>query len=736
MCIPCKKKRKKQKATSEKAKSSDPVDLEEDCPYASSSSESSEVEEVEPKLISLTVIDATHIAGERHWAVRSDVNTVTVRAVTEPNDESAWNELDWTGASAVSPNKRDATVDIGIVKDVVVKAELDVEKQVTIEIYDLISNTCPLPGGKGYKSDDGTTRLKAVASPDVAKVWNLLVWGEGAPTAAKNECDVDLKPVGSREVSVKLGEREVKAPVKICQWPKLAIEEITFNSHTIYNDGVGEVKKKFDKKWKKGRKDPKAGRKAKSSQSPLCFTRHKKIKLSAKFKIDPAEKATEDENVKIEADLGFGKIEGTVAVSAGADEATLALTESSAKLPNVVGAEPAWEITWKSRDSADAAWREAGKSKHIRYEVLGKPKSKLYFTLLHISCDAAKGKSTADDLVAESFKPYAAATGTGKGFQRKGDDKRLSYYLNGWKTVNGFDAQTTEGLLGSADATGRCGGYATLLIHMWDMHGVASAQRWYIRARDKDYHNPNLRFIVKNCTFNAGTRVNSAYTHEGDPVKTEVVKIDGIAGHGQTNPQFDFGDHVVVKYGGKLYDPSYGVGPYDTDKLYLEDALCGLGVWPQMNFTHKTIPQHMPTECVPYADGFTEYTIILEPLEFCANEFDMTGAEVLLHGAFDIVNSSKTAILTPAVPSDVTPGMHVRIHLGSGNYMWKTMVDYFTLSDIAALHPKTEDEIFDHAKNAHVKALRTNKAGLKTNDTIVVAKDLDPDGWLVFGHDL
>lgn len=64
------------------------------------------------------------------------------------------------------------------------------------------------------------------------------------------------------------------------------------------------------------------------------------------------------------------------------------------------------------------------------------------------------------------------------------------------------------------------------------------------------------------------------------------------------------------------------------------------------------------------------------------------------------------------------------------------MVETVTLTDIAGKHPKTEDEIFDHAKNTRIKTLRTTKDKLETGDTVVVSKDMDPDCWLVVGHDL
>ncbi len=277
-------------------------------------------------------------------------------------------------------------------------------------------------------------------------------------------------------------------------------------------------------------------------------------------------------------------------------------------------------------------------------------------------------------------------------------------------------------------------GWAAFLQHMWNMHGVDSIQRWFIRATDKSLYNRALRFLVKNCEFNAeGTRAGSAYTHEGAISKMEVKKQNGIPGHGQDNPQFDFGDHVVVKYGGNLYDPSYGVGPYANDALYLEAALCGLGKGPSIPFFTKDKKQQIPTECVPYDKGFSEYTIVLNPLDIVAKSYRTNGAALMPYCVF--FDSTGSVRKYPKDKSEVTTGMWALVRTTTGFESWQ-MGKTMTLGDIALRHSKTEDEIFNHAKNAAVKLLRGNKGGLETGDTIVVPKDLDPNCWLVFGHDI
>jgi hypothetical protein len=264
---------------------------------------------------------------------------------------------------------------------------------------------------------------------------------------------------------------------------------------------------------------------------------------------------------------------------------------------------------------------------------------------------------------------------------------------------------------------------------MWAMHGITTTgRRWYIRADDPASHNADLRFLVKNCTFSLnGSAPTEAYTHDGTLAKNEVTKVNGIPGHGQDNPQFDFGDHVVVSYGGKYYDPSYGVGPYDNDQAYLTAALDGLGKHPKIEFQFLGIDQHIPRHCVPYAKGFAEHTIIKNPLDFYAKNFGVTGAALFSHCTF-VPARTKAA--------DVQPGDRVEVRQSGTVIDISIMGPAVSLADIAAKHSVTEDQIFDHLKNGPLKARRKNKAGLRTGDTVIVPTDLDPNCKPVIGHDI
>jgi hypothetical protein len=106
------------------------------------------------------------------------------------------------------------------------------------------------------------------------------------------------------------------------------------------------------------------------------------------------------------------------------------------------------------------------------YLTLKDPLMDVYFTLLDISCVAANGKASNDDLVSFSFVPFTTHTDDGNGFPRKGDGKLLSYYKTGVNTAADDTTWTPKGMLGSPEATGRCGGVGRVAeTHVEDSRG-------------------------------------------------------------------------------------------------------------------------------------------------------------------------------------------------------------------------------------------------------------------------
>jgi hypothetical protein len=693
------------------------------------------------KLVRLEVEDTHDLTGGHSWCVADAVKKVRVRAITEPNDKKAWAQLKWKGASPTGDNN-EALVNIKDTGDFVVEATLDAPQSVTIEVYDILKVDCPLPKKlsaskwKSYVSND-VTRMKVTTEPNEDRVWKHLTWSEGTPTASKNESDVVLNPKGDRTVKAFLDGKPAEGILHICQWPRLEIQEVTFGGgHKVLNDGVAEIGVAFDRKWIEGRADAAPNKPAADSQPPICFTRGKHVGLAAKFKV--AEFPTEDETVTVRGTGDFGEVQADIVVHAAGPPDDMPEVQSSGVLNDYVDCDDFWTIKWEYK-LQDGSWADANSTEHLLYLTLDDPLKDIYFTLLDMSCRNARWQDTEEDFADSSFNAFQGHNGDNNGIPRKGDGKLLSYYLTGYKTSGGNDAQTTAGILGSPQATGRCGGWSVMLLHMWKMHGINTAvQRWYIRDGAPAFHDDTKRFLVKNCDFTAVSDNVGRYSHKGKA----AIKLVGVPGQGKTNPQFDFGDHVVVKFNNKLYDPSYGLGPYDTDTEYLAAALDGLASMQTGEVTFKMAdtvhtPQFISNECVPYAAGFASYTIKRQTLQEIADLYGEAD-DILL-----ILDSALSMLRADA--NDVMPGdtVVVPVHIdgtfdiaAADGYSTSHTLVGVTFDTIAALHNVTKQAIFDDPANAALKLSRGTPAFVTWGDVVYVTPASAPGGDWVVGHDL
>lgn len=333
----------------------------------------------------------------------------------------------------------------------------------------------------------------------------------------------------------------------------VGVIQIDFTAnHVIEKDSLGDFS---SPEWLASR--------AAADQSPVCYVRNARVPLSAVLRVLRAPTGTEAVELRGRATVGTATLEWTCTVSvspSSVDVSTPSMT-SSAPLPNVVACYDPLTIAWEA-NAAGTGWIGAGTTTHLVYTVLGTPAGTVHWTLVDISCRAAQGETTEARVVTQSFVPF-----TSRALNRKRDGRGLTYW-----NPNTTTCTNTRLLLASADGSGQCGSWAELLVDMYKVHGITSADKVVVVVTVSAWQTSTQGFLVKNWQWNAGTQP-APWTHR---MGSDVVNQPGIPGQRNPEPPPAFFNHFIVTHGGKLYDPSYGGGPFNDQATWESGALDGL----------------------------------------------------------------------------------------------------------------------------------------------------------------
>jgi len=340
-------------------------------------------------------------------------------------------------------------------------------------------------------------------------------------------------------------------PVKV--HAALLLESVTFGgNHVVEQDTLGNF---APPEWLRGR----------SKQWPVCYTRAKPVKVTAKFTVVIHPTAAEDVRIKARLALGSSALEWNGSVHCGPSDHEVVTAEltSTGPLPNEVGCFDAAEVEFSAAPPGDS-FSSAGASRNVLYVTLGDPSgTPAYWTLLDISCRAAAGSTTAEGVVGKSFVPFTSRTLT-----RKRDGVGLTYWNPDTTT-----ATNTQQLLSSSDGSGQCGSWSEFLIDMYKVHGITSSDKVLIVRTVPDWLGSVAGFLVKNWEFSGSGSHAPPFTHK---MWTECIKKPGIPGQRNPDPPPAFFNHFIVRSFGKFYDPSYGAGPIADQTSWEVGAIDGL----------------------------------------------------------------------------------------------------------------------------------------------------------------
>ena len=249
-------------------------------------------------------------------------------------------------------------------------------------------------------------------------------------------------------------------------------------------------------------------------------------------------------------------------------------------------------------------WVDIGSSSNPVYVTYKQPVSSTpYHTVIHLGCKSANGmlaSSTSEELalVNMMYQPFLYMTFN---VRRISDNQKLFYYAP--PNIDDGACITMDLLLASPDGNGRCGAFAELFFTIIKDQGIPGAQQVGIAhagslilssaseaAMEADaivqFQTPSsdvlfatgtnlYHFMVKNWSgYSEGAflpLLNSAMDY--DEAKSSPGGT-GVSGQGGvTDPRSIFINHSYVKYGGNIYDPSYGKIQVEDISIYEDNNL-------------------------------------------------------------------------------------------------------------------------------------------------------------------
>ncbi len=326
---------------------------------------------------------------------------------------------------------------------------------------------------------------------------------------------------------------------------------------------------------------------------PVAFTRNTKPKVKGKLKIGGLPSGM-SVSMRATSPQGPQFPEKATTVSAEGIVEMTEFSESSMPWQNMVrfwsatGSETfittgdnAFCLDWEINVNG-SGWSKVARTKHTVYvtyaDPIGTASALRRETLFNLGCRNAVGGTTAElivpaiyseftDRLVERVKPSSG--------ERDGDP--MEY----WATENDQGA-TTEDLL--EDGTATCGAWARFFIDCLRAQGIEGELS---RILPKTTGAATALSAALNAkyggTWSIGPREDYLYIRNWNIADSfNPIPIDGVAAQHNSDPVSKFGDHSVARYGGKIYDPSYGSvrpggGPFLTLLEWEDASLAAIG---------------------------------------------------------------------------------------------------------------------------------------------------------------
>ena len=331
---------------------------------------------------------------------------------------------------------------------------------------------------------------------------------------------------------------------------------------------------------------------------PICYVRDSSnVIVSAKFIMAP--KPEGKVLVKATGGGGFPLNLEPISVSGAGTEIYLPPTQMSGRLDNSIACLKGMSINWFVSVDDGVNWIGMGQSTNTLYVTWSKPcATENIQTYFEVGCAAANGVTGTVGVNDDAVLDKIWGKFQSKSINRVSDGSVLTYY--GFDDVNGngvwdegididknrpekCDVVLARELVQMRN--GQCHSWADFLYQVLNAQGLNQINGYANRIISVDVGDDYVMFAVKNwerigpcnewhivlADVGVDGKLNAAEIQTGE-ARDQI----GVSGQGNSpNPPSGFENHFICRIGMRLYDPSYGIGPFNSAYEYEEAAFDG-----------------------------------------------------------------------------------------------------------------------------------------------------------------
>ncbi len=315
---------------------------------------------------------------------------------------------------------------------------------------------------------------------------------------------------------------------------------------------------------------------------PVCYLRDHTPTIAAEWVIDQPLPVFQNPMVR---GSGLGDInvpESRVTIQNGL--MILDPVEATAPFPNRITLFVPFTIAWEFSPDGGETWSPAGQSENRVYVTLDarRPDSVYFETVLHISCQNGQDATNSERAFEQIWQGFSPAKGDGldrksvDGFNHEDGEKMTYWDPQPTGNTNRQNATRLREMLSIREEVhATCAAWAVLLHHALGVQGIEA----YLVKVETIYQNDDGQrlegdiggmnrgaILIKEWTFNERGTLDprcQPFTHDWPQ---EVAYSRPTQSQGNANPPGKFLEHYVVYYDRELYDPSYGRGPFGTQR--------------------------------------------------------------------------------------------------------------------------------------------------------------------------